>query len=90
MNTLVTPEEWRKLSTFSRIQLDDVENQLKESTDAMIKATVKIENLQTRLATLARLWSEFPAGTREFVGNYGHERAALLAAFEAALKGETE
>lgn len=38
-----------------------------------------------RLATLRRLWSEFPAGTREFIGNYGADRAAMLAEFETAL-----
>lgn len=38
-----------------------------------------------RLTTLRRLWAAMPSGTREYIGNYGAERAALLAEFESAL-----
>ena len=71
---IMSLKEWESLSVESR---------------AKINAYGKdFENTIKRLASLRELWRAAPAGTREFVGHYGPERAAWLREFESALNGD--
>lgn len=75
---VLTRDEWKSLSEHSR------EN-MRLYAKTFVGLFERLKEADTRLATLAQLWTDAPVGLREFAGKHGESRKAWLEQFEGLL-----